>query len=201
MPRWSDSTPTPPSASVPQGDQSPRGGFARQHSVAEIDRRWAVALHAQAAQPTLLRLMVWCSRLGDGPMWVVVLVVLPLAGGTHGAHCAALLAATGAINLAIYWTIKKTIRRVRPCDGGCPDVRACAPIPDCFSFPSGHSLHAAAFALLLSAFYPALAPLLWFYALLVAMARVILGLHYPSDVVVGGLMGAGTAAIILVQLG
>jgi undecaprenyl-diphosphatase len=169
-------------------------------SVRQIDQRWAIALHAQAAQPTLLRLMVWCSRLGDGPMWLVVLLVLPLAGGPRGAHYAALLAATGAINLAIYWTIKKTIRRVRPCNG-CPDIRACAPIPDCFSFPSGHSLHAAAFALLLSDLYPALAPLLWSYALLVAMARVILGLHYPSDVVLGGLIGAGTAAVILVQLG
>jgi len=185
---------------LPRGDAKATE-LAHPYSVGEIDRRWAIALHEQSAQPSLLRLMFWCSRLGDGPMWGIVLLVLPLAGGTHGAHCAALLAATGAINLAIYWTIKKTIRRVRPCDGGCPDIRACAPIPDCFSFPSGHSLHAAAFALLLSAFYPALAPLLWFYALLVAVARVILGLHYPSDVVGGGLIGACTAAIILVQLG
>lgn len=198
MPRWSDPSAGPASPGV--AGPAP-AKLARQNSVAEIDRRWAIALHEQSAQPTLLRLMVWCSRLGDGPMWLVVLVVLPLAGGTPGMHCAALLAATGAINLAIYWTIKKTIRRVRPCDGGCPDIRACAPIPDCFSFPSGHSLHAAAFALLLSAFYPALAPLLWFYALLVAIARVVLGLHYPSDVVGGGLIGACTAAVILVQLG
>jgi undecaprenyl-diphosphatase len=201
MRRWFDSTPAPPPAPVPHGDRSATTGVARQYSVGEIDRRWAIALHAQSAQPTLLSVMVWCSRLGDGPMWVVVLGVLLLAGGTHGAHCASLLAATGAINLAIYWTIKRVTRRSRPCDQCPADIRACAPIPDCFSFPSGHSLHAAAFALLLSAFYPALAPLLWFYALLVAIARVILGLHYPSDVVGGGLIGATTAAILLVQLG
>jgi undecaprenyl-diphosphatase len=166
----------------------------------ELDRRWAVALHQRAAQPTLLRWLLWCSRLGDGPMWGALLVVLPLADGTHGAHCAALLAAAGAVNLAIYWTIKRLTRRVRPCQQ-CPGIRACAPIPDRFSFPSGHSLHASAFALLLSAFYPALAPLLWAYAVLVAVARVVLGLHYPSDVIVGGLVGACTAGVVLLQLG
>jgi len=203
MRHWFDRSAAPPSAPVRSGDPSSAGGPAAIEfaSVGEIDRRWAIALHAQAAQPTLLRLMVWCSRLGDGPMWLLVLGVLPLAGGTRGAHCAALLVATGAVNLAIYWTIKRITRRIRPCDQCPADIRACAPIPDCFSFPSGHSLHAAAFALLLSAFYPALAPLLWFYALLVAIARVILGLHYPSDVVGGGLIGAVTAAIVLVQLG
>jgi len=161
---------------------------------AELDRRWAVALHQRSARPLWLKLMLWCSRLGDGPMWAAVLVALPLAGGPLGIACARQLAAAGVVNLAIYFTIKGWTRRSRPCQQ-CPGIQACAPIPDRFSFPSGHALHAAAFAWLLTAAYPALAPVLWSYALLVAMARVVLGLHYPSDVVVGGLIGVCTAAL------
>ena len=163
---------------------------------AELDTRWALALHQHAGQPALLRLLFWCSRLGDGHLWVALLLVLPVAGGPLGWHCAKLLAVVGAVNLAIYWTIKIGTRRSRPC-AQCPGIKACAPIPDVFSFPSGHTLHAAAFALLLSAHYPALAPLLWFYTLLVAVARVVLGLHFPSDVLVGGLIGAATASLAL----
>ncbi|MEK8029427.1 phosphatase PAP2 family protein [Ideonella sp. DXS29W] len=166
------------------------------HYSAALDARWALALHQHVDQPALRRLMVWCSRFGDGHLWGALLLVLPLAGGAAGWRCASLLASVGAVNLAIYWTIKAWTRRSRPC-AQCPGIRACAPIPDVFSFPSGHSLHAAAFALLLSAYYPALAPLLWFYALLVAMARVVLGLHYPSDVLMGGLIGIATASLAL----
>lgn len=161
---------------------------------AELDRRWAVALHQRAARPAWLCLMRLFSRLGDGPMWAAVLVALPLAGGAHGMQCAVRLAAAGAVNLAIYWAIKGWTRRSRPCQQ-CPDIRACLPVPDRFSFPSGHSLHAATFALLLGASYPLLAPLLWCCAVLVAVARVVLGLHYPSDVLVGGLMGMLTGAL------
>jgi len=178
MPRWLDS--------------------GRSYS-AELDTRWALALHQHAEQPALLRLMTWCSRLGDGPMWVALLIVLPLAGGPLGLHCAKLIAMVGTANLALYWAIKSWTRRSRPC-ARCLGIRACAPIPDVFSFPSGHSMHAAAFAVLLSAHYPLLAPLLWFYAVLVAVARVVLGLHYPSDVLIGGALGAGTASVAL-QLG
>lgn len=161
---------------------------------AELDRRWAVALHQHAGHPAWLCAMRVCSRLGDGPMWAAVLVALPLAGGEHGLQCAIRLAAAGGVNLAIYWAIKRWTRRSRPCQQ-CPGIRACVPVPDRFSSPSGHSLHAATFALLLSASYPLLAPLLWCYAVLVAVARVVLGVHYPSDVVVGGLIGVLTGVL------
>ncbi len=162
----------------------------------QLDRRWATALHRSAERPGLLRLLAFCSRLGDGPMWLALLIVLPLAGGAAGLRQALLVAAVGSVNLVLYWALKRGTRRSRPFDV-CPGIRACARVPDHFSFPSGHSLHAAAFALLLSTWYGALTPLLWGYAALVALSRVVLGLHYPSDVLVGALLGACTAAIAL----
>jgi len=64
---------------------------------------------------------------------------------------------------------------------------------DAFSFPSGHTLHAVAFTLVALSYFPALAPVLVPFALLTAASRVVLGLHYPSDVLAGAALGAGIA--------
>jgi undecaprenyl-diphosphatase len=73
--------------------------------------------------------------------------------------------------------------------------------PSSSSFPSGHSATAAAGAITLSAAYPALAPAFVLAALLVALSRIYLGVHYPFDVLAGFLIGTATAATVLVAAG
>ncbi|MES2546747.1 MAG: phosphatase PAP2 family protein, partial [Pseudomonadota bacterium] len=60
---------------------------------------------------------------------------------------------------------------------------------DHFSFPSGHTLHAVAFSVVAMQYYPELSIVLVPFTIMVAMSRVILGLHYPSDVLAGATIG------------
>lgn len=165
---------------------------------AALDLRGAQALHRAAAWPLVRGLLRGCTRLADGPLWVGLILVMPWIDADGGRYAGRLLA-LGALNLALYVGLKRGTRRQRPfecCDG----IRACGRVPDAFSFPSGHTLHAVAFAVLLSGLYPALAPLLWSFAALVALSRVVLGLHFPSDVVAGAVIGIGTGTLMLASL-
>lgn len=175
---------------------APRLPWAQRELWAEHDRRGARWLHRAAASPLVVLLLVLVSRLGDGMLWYSVMVLLPFLGGPGGWTCAFQMALVGAINLLIYLTLKRCIARERPFMS-CPDIRACARALDQFSFPSGHTLHAVAFSMVLAGTYPVLAPLLWSFTALVALSRVVLGLHYPSDVLAGAVIGALIAALAL----
>lgn len=72
--------------------------------------------------------------------------------------------------------------------------------PDCFSFPSGHATASMSVALAYGLALPVLAVPLFILALLVGFSRVRLGVHYPSDVLVGQLIAAGTASILSAAL-
>jgi undecaprenyl-diphosphatase len=62
--------------------------------------------------------------------------------------------------------------------------------PDQFSFPSGHAMSAFAIAVPLSMFYPQLQIALLALSLSIAASRVLLGMHFVSDVVAGSIVGA-----------
>lgn len=162
---------------------------------AALDLRGAQALHRAAGRRWLMRALGLVSRMADGPLWLAVIAALPwwVDGGWRESL---LMVALGGLNLGIYYAVKQGTRRQRPFER-CDDIRACLKVPDAFSFPSGHTLHAFAFALLLSSFHPALAPLLWGFAVLVGLARIVAGLHFPSDVVIGALLGLLTANLVL----
>jgi len=130
------------------------------------------------------------SRLGDGVFWYALMAVMALLGGHRGLLAAAHMAATGLTALLLYRLLKRWTRRPRPYRV-CPGVIAHVPPLDEFSFPSGHTLQAVSFSIVALAWYPPLAPLLLPFTALVAASRVILGLHYPSDVLAAILIGSG----------
>jgi undecaprenyl-diphosphatase len=140
------------------------------------------------------------SRLGDGVFWYTLMAVLALFGGRDGIAAAAHMAVTGLAALLLYRLLKRWTRRPRPYRS-CPGVIAHVPPLDEFSFPSGHTLQAVSFTIVALAWYPPMASLLLGFTALVAASRVILGLHYPSDVLaaiaIGG--GLGTASLWIAQ--
>jgi undecaprenyl-diphosphatase len=132
------------------------------------------------------------SRLGDGVFWYLIMLLLPALFGKAGALVAAQMLAVGVVSLLVYKVLKSVTVRRRPCESF-PDIRRHAPMLDLYSFPSGHTMHAVGFTAVLIAHYPFLGLLVTPFALLVASSRLVLGLHYPSDVVFGALIGGSVA--------
>ncbi|HXZ54732.1 MAG TPA: phosphatase PAP2 family protein [Burkholderiales bacterium] len=138
------------------------------------------------------------SRLGDGVFWYSLMLALLATGGAAAMGPVVRMAGTGVACALIYKWLKSKTSRPRPFAVE-NAVRAGADPLDPFSFPSGHTLHAVAFSMVAIAYYPMLAWLLVPFTLLVATSRVVLGLHYPSDVLAGAGLGAliATAGLAL----
>ncbi len=160
----------------------------------QAERRLCLLANAASRRRILCGVFRGASRLGDGVFWYALMASMPLwLGVTEGLRAALHMLAVGAVGLALYKVLKRTLVRERPFVG-LVGIECAMPPLDRYSFPSGHTLHAVAFSTLGVAFVPALAAVLVPFAMLVAASRVVLGLHYPSDVLVGAALGAGLAA-------
>ncbi|MCB1637566.1 MAG: phosphatase PAP2 family protein, partial [Thiothrix sp.] len=142
----------------------------------------------------LSRFFAVISRLGNGVFWYVLMLVLPLVHGLPAILVSLHMALVGLMGVLIYKWLKTSTGRVRPY-GYHNDIFQNVTALDPFSFPSGHTLHAVGFSMVLLHYYPEWALLVIPFTILVALSRVILGLHYPSDVLMGILLGAGLAWI------
>ncbi|WP_110656143.1 phosphatase PAP2 family protein [Salinicola halimionae] len=132
------------------------------------------------------------SRLGDWPAWVMLALLQPLWHGKAGWLIAVHWGLTASVAALLYRVLKTRLCRERPYITY-STIRCTMPPVDRYSFPSGHTLHAAMFTCLTAATTPQLLPIVIPIAILIAASRVVLGLHYVSDVVVGALIGAGLA--------
>lgn len=158
------------------------------------EHRLCLIANAAARRRALRALFRTVSRWGDGAFWYLLMASMPLwLGRAAGARAALHMLAVGAVGLVLYKLLKRTLVRERPFIG-LIGIECAMPPLDRYSFPSGHTLHAVAFTVLAVGYVPWLAWLLVPFAVLVAASRVVLGLHYPSDVVVGALLGAALAA-------
>ena len=134
--------------------------------------------------------MMGASRAGDGWLWYSVAAIILLFGGHERLHALAAAVAASMIGIGVFQVLKRVIGRKRPCEIQ-PHCWAHVLPPDEFSFPSGHTMTAFGITVALALFYPALSAALLFFAFSIAVSRVVLGMHFVSDVIAGMLLGAG----------
>lgn len=136
----------------------------------------------------------WVSKLGDGGFWIAMVMVLLILHGPGAIPWVLQITATAAAGVLIYKSLKRYLVRERPYVSHGAIRLGAAPL-DRYSFPSGHTLHAVNFTILLGHVEPLLMVVALPFAILVAVSRVILGLHYPSDVLVGAAMGLALSQV------
>ncbi|MBY5922572.1 phosphatase PAP2 family protein [Ferrimonas balearica] len=134
----------------------------------------------------------WLSLSGDGAGYLLMALLIAELGGSRGHLFLLAGLAAYALELPLYWLLKNTLKRARPCHNLGGVVAAVDP-HDKFSLPSGHSAAAFLFATLLAWYWPPLAPLAYGWATLVGLSRVLLGVHYPGDIVAGASLGLWAA--------
>ncbi|ATO18695.1 phosphatidylglycerophosphatase [Acinetobacter sp. LoGeW2-3] len=136
------------------------------------------------------------SRLGNGIFWYVMIIVAWLLQGLLYSLQMLYLIVGSTMGTVIYKVLKTKTVRPRPYQVH-QLIRLGDDPLDYYSFPSGHTLHAVMATTMLGYAVPALLILMLPFTLLVAISRMVLGLHYPSDVAVGAILGALVATMIV----
>ena len=142
----------------------------------------------------LSRAFAAVSRLGDGVFWYSIIAALPFIYGMQALQTSVHMLLVGVLSLAIYKWLKRNTVRERHFRVHGEILQNIAPL-DQYSFPSGHTMHAVGFTIVLLYYYPEWALLVAPFAVLVAISRLVLGLHYPSDVLVGASIGGTIASV------
>ncbi|GAC1700955.1 MAG: phosphatase PAP2 family protein [Candidatus Acidiferrum sp.] len=161
----------------------------RDHRLMRRMNRWRA--------PRWFRLwMILATRMGDGWLWYAVGLILLFAGGPQRFSALGAAGSAAISGIAVFKALKKLSHRPRPCQYE-PHCWSKVLPPDQFSFPSGHTMTAFSVALVISYFYPSLEGTLFFFALSIAVSRVVLGMHFLSDVLAGIILGValGCASI------
>lgn len=141
----------------------------------------------------LIHSSYWLSKTADGPLYLLCGIYLAALG--HSNYFA-LLALGFLIERGVYFVLKNYFKRNRP-PAALPGFRSVVQPSDQFSFPSGHTSGAFLMAAMISSFYPGLATVLYIWAAMVGGSRVMLGVHFPTDIVAGAGLGHGIALLIL----
>lgn len=164
--------------------------------ILELDLKGCVYLNHFSHQQMVARFFKLISRLGDGTFWCVMLAVVWLSQGFAYTPQILYITVAGGFGTLIYKLLKHKTTRPRPYQVYQVIVLGERPL-DHFSFPSGHTLHAVMATTVLGYIQPMLLMIMLPFTLLVALSRMILGLHYPSDVMVGALLGGAVATGII----
>ncbi len=164
--------------------------------MAELDLRALRFMRTHGHSPGLESAAQALGKAGNnGAVWVVLGVVLALIDPSRR-EAWLICAALGPIAIALNYAIKLAVRRPRPVLDGLPPLGGA---PSSLSFPSAHALSSFAVATAMFRVNPATAGAL-VVAVLLSLGRPYLGMHYPSDVIAGALLGILLGLIVPLSL-
>lgn len=167
--------------------------FQAIHHADVLTFRWCLKLKHRKAVVGLSRIV---SYTANGPFYVLAGLLFMLA--EHWV-LVKLLAFGFLLERAIYFIFKNTFKRNRPPEALPGFISVIRP-SDKFSFPSGHTSAAFLVTVAVSWAFPAMAWALFPWAICVGAARVMLGVHFPSDVLAGAALGSSLCLILVSQL-
>ncbi|NVD07518.1 phosphatase PAP2 family protein [Vibrio sp. JPW-9-11-11] len=168
--------------------------------IAKFDLAFSLfCLTHKFAQP-ISRLSKSISHTGDGHLYVLLGLVAYFLGESEGKHFVAAALLAFVIELPVYWLCKNLFKRRRPQELSELVTSYITP-SDRYSLPSGHTAAAFLMATMISHFYPEMSWFVLAWASLIGAARVLLGVHFLTDVLLGALLGLGCAQLAFILLG
>lgn len=144
--------------------------------------------------------IILLSKTGDGYLYLVLGLLLWAFEPDYGQLFLYTALMAYGLELPIYVILKKLFKRPRPCDF-LQNMTAHVTPSDKFSLPSGHTAAAWLMASIVAHFYPPFAIVAYVWATLIGLSRILLGVHYPSDVLAGMMLGVTIASLSLSILG
>ena len=142
--------------------------------------------------PQIASVSRWISHCGDGVYYLFIGVLLALYEQNFGFAFLLTGLLSFAVELPLYLILKNSIKRRRPNDVIAEFAAFLIP-SDKFSFPSGHTAAGFVMATITAWYYPSFTILAYTLASMIGFSRVLLGVHFPSDILAGATLGASSA--------